>query len=148
MRQAVGSQGAHNLAGKMHKKKSHIIKQIIRRVVSILKRSTVFWLLGEPLFVADHILLRRVPATLENHLFLFSVFRINFSDKDISPWHPRDFEYFACLERMRYDLGIYYGKFLGIQVYTNSEGPFDILKTLKILIVHYFFHCNLFLRIK
>lgn len=98
----------------MHKKKSHIVKQIIRRVVSIMVRSTEFWLLGVPSFVADLILFRRVPATLENHLFLFSVLRINFLDKDISPWHPRDFEYFASLERMRYDLGIYYGKFLGI----------------------------------
>lgn len=66
----------------MHEKKSRSIEQIIKRVlllvVRILERSMAFWLLREHSFVTNLILLRRVLATLENHLFLFSVLRINF----------------------------------------------------------------------
>lgn len=89
------------------------MKHIIRRVVRILERSTEFCLLGEQLFLSDHIPLRIVPAKLGKHFFILSP--QNLKNKGIStPCPSWDSEYFACSKRMRHDLGVYYETFLKI----------------------------------
>ena len=70
------SQGARDLVGQCIRT-SHIIKHAIRRIISVLDRSTGFWPLVEQSLVTDHLFLRIVLVILENHLGLFPVFRIN-----------------------------------------------------------------------
>lgn len=53
----------------------------MRRGVTILEKSIVIWMLGELLFVTDHILRGRVSASLGNHVFLLSVLNVNFRIK-------------------------------------------------------------------